>query len=204
MKEVKFQLKLNDQGLYNVSDILKNLEEYLGIDFEEAILLFKDLQIASLTEITTMIKTSNIQFQEDILRKNYQYLKKYLTILQKKGLAYLSLLEYLQRIDHCDTEQEEPYEKQLEECQIFHFRSILVGYDLKRLLIGLGHTFHQTQKYLQEITTPETYRYLLVDSFALSYGESKIYPEESLINSENNRLDKTSIYPTKRKKIGNY
>ena len=92
------------------------------------------------------------------------------------------------------------YEKILENGNLFHFRNVLMGSDIKTILIGFGNTFNQFLDNLQEIRSLDTYDFPRIDSFGLIYGRDRIYPERDIILDNEDILDKTSIRPKELKR----
>ncbi len=200
MEKFNFEFDFYDEGVYCMEDIVHDFSKYCGMDFYYLIDFFRNSPIILKDELIELLEKEGHSCHEKIIEVNYDYLNTKFEILKKKGLDYLLLINYLKRLKNKDLQLNPKYEKILENGNLFHFRNVLMGSDIKTILIGFGNTFNQFLDNLQEIRSLDTYDFPRIDSFGLIYGRDRIYPERDIILDNEDILDKTSIRPKELKR----
>ena len=163
-------------------------------------ILFRNCSVISKDNLSISLKENGYSCRQKVIDLNYDYLNTKVEILKNKGLDYLLLMNYLKRLKIKNYNLDSKYEKILESCNLFHFRNILMGNDIKAILIGFGNTFNQLLDNLNEINSFDTYEFPRIDSFGLIYGRDRIYPKREIVMDNEDILDKTSIRPKKLQK----
>ena len=195
----------NEYGVYNVSDIINNFPDIFNITLPNltAEFLLTNKKIISKKEITNYCINNFNNLNEsknrnnidnDIIEsrlKDYEIFKKIIDIYKQKGLAILDILIYLNQ-----NKLNKQYEKLLNELDIDHYKSIICGRDLIRILNALNNIIKNYNKTINIINNLNTYNNIHYDSFARL--SNKLYPNNSLINNEDN-YDNTSLALTKKK-----
>ncbi len=199
--------KYNEYGVYNVSDIINDFPNMFNITLPNLIaeFLLTNNKIISKKEISnycinnfnnlTESKNRN-NIDNDIIEsrlKDYEIFKKIIDIYKQKGLTILDILVYLNQ-----NKLNKQYEKLLDELDIAHYKSIICGRDLIRILNALNNIIKNYNKTINIINNLNTYNNIHYDSFARL--SNKLYPNKSLINNEDN-YDNTSLTLTKKKNI---
>lgn len=196
----------NEYGVYNVSDIINNFPDIFNITLPNltAEFLLTNKKIISKKEITNYCINNFNNLNEsknrnnidnDIIEsrlKDYEIFKKIIDIYKQKGLAILDILIYLNQ-----NKLNKQYEKLLNELDIDHYKSIICGRDLIRILNALNNIIKNYNKTINIINNLNTYNNIHYDSFARL--SNKLYPNKSLINNEDN-YDNTSLALTKKKR----
>ena len=200
MEKFKFEFDFYDEGLYCMEDIIQDFSKYCGMDFYHLVDFFKNCPVILKDELVDSLKKEGHVCQQKVVDVNYDFLTTKVDILKNKGLDYLLLMNYLKRLRIKNYNLDSKYEKILESCNLFHFRNILMGNDIKAILIGFGNTFNQLLDNLNEINSFDTYEFPRIDSFGLIYGRDRVFPERDIVLENENILDKTSIRPRKLKK----
>ena len=195
----------NEYGVYNVSDIINSFPDIFNITLPNltAEFLLTNKKIISKKEITNYCINNFNNLNEsknrnnidnDIIEsrlKDYEIFKKIIDIYKQKGLAILDILIYLNQ-----NKLNKQYEKLLNELDIDHYKSIICGRDLIRILNALNNIIKNYNKTINIINNLNTYNNIHYDSFARL--SNKLYPNNSLINNEDN-YDNTSLALTKKK-----
>ena len=202
---------IDKEKIYNLKDILDNFTNYYGISFNNLKNLFAKYEIISLEIVENYIlgnknRMYETKFENEIDAKkifekrviDYKYFKKTLKILSNKGLKYLELLEYIGNME-CDLERISQKEELLNELDIFHYGSILKGNDILKLLKKLNNVINSFNNTLHKINSLETYNNQTIDKFALIFGKNDLYPEESLVVTDDYINDNTSFYVANKK-----
>lgn len=200
MEKFKFEFDFYDEGLYCMEDIIQDFSKYCGMDFYHLVDFFKNCPVILKDELVDSLKKEGYVCRQKVVDVNYDFLTTKVDILKNKGLDYLLLMNYLKRLGIKNYNLDSKYEKILESCNLFHFRNILMGNDIKAILIGFGNTFNQLLDNLNEINSFDTYEFPRIDSFGLIYGRDRVFPERDIVLENENILDKTSIRPKKLKK----
>ena len=200
MDKFKFEFDFYDEGLYCMEDIIQDFSKYCGMDFYYLIEFFRNCSVISKDNLSISLKENGYSCRQKVIDLNYDYLNTKVEILKNKGLDYLLLMNYLKRLKIKNYNLDSKYEKILESCNLFHFRNILMGNDIKAILIGFGNTFNQLLDNLNEINSFDTYEFPRIDSFGLIYGRDRIYPKREIVLDNEDILDKTSIRPKKLQK----
>ena len=200
MEKFNFEFDFYDEGLYCMEDIIYDFSKYCGMDFYQLVEFFRNCSVILKDELVSSLEKEGHDYRPKVVDVNYDYLNTKVEILKKKGMDYLLLMNYLKRLRKKDFQLEPKYEKILENCNLFHFRNILMGNDIKAILIGFGNTFNQLLDNLNEINSFDTYEFPRIDSFGLIYGRDRVFPERDIVLENENILDKTSIRPRKLKK----
>ena len=195
----------NEYGVYNVSDIINSFPDIFNITLPNltAEILLTNKKIISKKEITNYCINNFNNLNEsknrnnidnDIIEsrlKDYEKFKKIIDIYKQKGLTILDILIYLNQ-----NKLNKQYEKLLNELDIDHYKSIICGRDLIRILNALNNIIKNYNKTINIINNLNTYNNIHYDSFARL--SNKLYPNKSLINNEDN-YDNTSLALTKKK-----
>ena len=195
----------NEYGVYNVSDIINSFPDIFNITLPNltAEFLLTNKKIISKKEITNYCINNFNNLNEsknrnnidnDIIEsrlKDYEIFKKIIDIYKQKGLTILDILIYLNQ-----NKLNKQYEKLLNELDIDHYKSIICGRDLIRILNALNNIIKNYNKTINIINNLNTYNNIHYDSFARL--SNKLYPNKSLINNEDN-YDNTSLALTKKK-----
>ena len=195
----------NEYGVYNVSDIINSFPDIFNITLPNltAEFLLTNKKIISKKEITNYCINNFNNLNEsknrnnidnDIIEsrlKDYEKFKKIIDIYKQKGLTILDILIYLNQ-----NKLNKQYEKLLNELDIDHYKSIICGRDLIRILNALNNIIKNYNKTINIINNLNTYNNIHYDSFARL--SNKLYPNKSLINNEDN-YDNTSLALTKKK-----
>ncbi len=196
----------NEYGVYNVSDIINSFPDIFNITLPNltAEFLLTNKKIISKKEITNYCINNFNNLNEsknrnnidnDIIEsrlKDYEIFKKIIDIYKQKGLTILDILIYLNQ-----NKLNKQYEKLLNELDIDHYKSIICGRDLIRILNALNNIIKNYNKTINIINNLNTYNNIHYDSFARL--SNKLYPNKSLINNEDN-YDNTSLALTKKKR----
>lgn len=204
MKKFNFDFDFYDEGLYCMEDIIHDISRYCGMNFYYLIDFFKNCPVILKDELESFLKKEGYLYQQKTIDVNYNFLNTKVEILKNKGLNYLLLMNYLKRLGKKDFQLDSKYEEILESCNLFHFRNVLMGSDIKSILIGFGNTFNQLIDNLKEIHSLDTYDFPKIDSFGLTYGRDRIYPGKEIVLKDKDLLDKTSIRPKKLKKVSSH
>lgn len=208
-----FRSEYIDEGMYNICDVVGNFSDYFGMSLEQMLELFQNYEMVSLGNVIFYV-SHNLDkvfecrsgdcysFNELLVRvkRDYEYLRKNLDILSKKGIQYLNLFQYLERVDCRQNKLENFYEAQLKEMGFFHYRSVLIGSDLKFILLAFFNTLKEFENRLHEINDLSTYHDVVIDSFAFYYGGEGMYPEEGIVLSSDIKWDRTSVLPKRTRK----
>jgi len=201
----------NNDAIYNMKDVIEQFPAYLGMSLEELKYLFQNYETITKEQLQDYVTKNQGQLKESqynffipieklisIRIQDYEYFEKVLAILSKKGLEFLSLIEYLGNLKY-NNEEIEIKENILKDLNIFHYSSIAKGNDINNLLIALSHLIDQFNEFLRKINSFQTYHEQNIDDFALHYGTDKIYPSTSLRLETGERIDKTSLMPLENK-----
>ena len=184
--------------LFSIVSVVEEFSLYFGMSLEEMNNYFVNYKMIDFQEIVDYLEKkyndNDIDKVIDKRKREYYYYSDVLKILSDKGLFFLSLLSYL-----CNSrvfDNDNFYENQLEELEIEHYSSVMIGYDIKRILIALFHIKRMFDETLVNINKKELYLSERIDSFGFSYGGNDIYPSKNLIINSG-RVDKTSLSPRK-------
>ena len=203
MKKVSFAFDFFDEGLYDIGDIILQFEQYFGMNFYYLNEFFHHFSVIEKEQLIHNLEKTKSNYQTRIVEVNYGYLVKKIEILREKGQTYLLLLEYLKKMSNKNFRTNSFYEEKLNDCGIFHFRNILMGNDLKAILIGFGNTFNQLIDCLIAVESPKTYVFPRFDSFFALYGKNRSYPNLDIVLKNAELFDETSIVSKKLKKTSN-
>lgn len=184
--------KENLLKLFTINSVIEEFPLYFGISFNEMKDYFINYEIISFEEICSYLKNNNMDSVLIKREKEYLFYKDMLSILSDKGLFFVKLLQYLS--DSKVFNRDNFYERQLIELEIEHYSSVLIGNDIKRILIALFHIKRTFDENLENINNKELYLKERIDSFGFNYGGRDIYPSKNMIIT-NERIDKTSIAP---------
>ena len=204
MKKVSCAFDFFDEGLYDIGDIILQFEQYFGMNFYYLNEFFKDSTVIEKKKLIDRLEFCQSNYQFRVLDVNYNYLVKKIQILRKKGQVYLLLLEYLKKTSNKNFHVNSCYEEKLNACGIFHFRSVLMGRDIKKILNALGNTFNQLIDCLVAIESPKTYAFPRIDSFSVFYEKNRSYPNLDIVLKSTDLFDETSIVPKRLKKTSNH
>ena len=149
--------KIKDEGIYNVADILNKENNYLFLDFYSVFHLLKNGVIEDKSLIIKQLIQKNHQYNLEVVDKNYDYLLKEINALRKRGIEILFLLSYLKNLENVEYEKINKYEQELINKNLYHFRSILTGKDLKYILNDFTMTILQFKINLEAINNLNTY-----------------------------------------------
>ena len=180
--------------LFTVNSVINEFPLYFGIGFDEMRNYFINYEVIDFEEVCNYLKNKNMDFVLSKRQNEYLYYNEVLSILSDKGLFFINLLEYLSnsKIFNLD----DFYERQLMDLEIEHYSSVLIGNDIKRILIALFHIKKMFDENLENINKKELYLDERIDGFGFSYGGRDIYPSRNLIVT-NGKVDKTSLAPRK-------
>lgn len=196
-------------SLYNLKEELQKEKGMLeDINLIQLKCLFTEYQIIEFSEIEEYIKQNKSKIYEskysnydekNIIasrKKDYQYLFKTVKTLSEKGLELLEVIDYLKNGDEFEDK-----EQILLKMQINHYKQILSGYDIIRLISVLAKIKKEFIKNLGKINNVETYHLEIIDNFTLKYA-TNLYPTKFLYQPEKDKiLDKTSIAPKTKRRI---
>ena len=202
---MKYKDKYYEYGVYNIEDIINDFINIFGKSFITLInnFLSTDKNIISKEEIKNYC-TQNFQnlneskyidnINDIIINsrfQDYDVLRKIINIYKEKGETLLYILMYLKKTN----KRNEQYEELLTQLDINHYKSIICGRDVIRILEALNNIFNSYNKNIRTINDLNTYNRINYDNLAISSGE--IYPNRSLINKEG-MYDKTSLKLVKK------
>lgn len=203
MKKVSFAFDFFDEGLYDIGDIILQFEQYFGMNFYYLNEFFHHFSVIGKEQLIHNLEKTKSNYQIRIVEVNYGYLVKKIQILREKGQTYLLLLEYLKKMSNKNFRTNSFYEEKLNDCGIFHFRSVLMGNDIKKILSAFGNTFNQLIDCLVAVESPKTYDFPRFDSFSALYGKNRSYPNLDIVLENAELFDETSIVSKKLKKTSN-
>ena len=203
MKKVSFAFDFFDEGLYDIGDIILQFEQYFGMNFYYLNEFFHHFSVIEKEQLIHNLEKTKSNYQTRIVEVNYGYLVKKIEILREKGQTYLLLLEYLKKMSNKNFRTNSFYEEKLNDCGIFHFRSVLMGNDIKKILSAFGNTFNQLIDCLIAVESPKTYVFPRFDSFSTFYGKNRSYPNLDIVLENAELFDETSIVSKKLKKTSN-
>ena len=198
MKIFDITTKYNDKKLYNIIDMVNELPNYFNMSIEELEFYFTNYFIIPEEEIIDYLKEvyKDDKKINDIIKERMQEYKHYqrkLRIYSSKALIYISLIKYL-----CNdtATKNKNIEKMLDEVEIFHFSSIVVGEDIKRLLVVLYHSLKEFDNILDEINEVIKFKNTRINPHFIidEYGPS----QKLLITDDDYNIDKTSLLTKKR------
>ena len=215
-KDVNFDVIFNDDGVYSVSDILNNLDEYVGLSFEELMVKFCSVDdiigvdlvcsycrdnFSRLSE--SQFVDSNVNDFVDSRISDYEFLKDSYSIYKEKGLELLGLMQYIVifgnagingKDSFCYDKEREDY---LEKLQIFHRNSVVTGVAAKGMVIALLNIIEKLDKVIGEINDLSSYDRKKFDFFSKN-TKSNVLPSKSLVYDEY-RKDITCIRLVRRR-----
>lgn len=209
MIEVRLEDMFDEYGIYNVNDIICSFDKYLGYDFSDLFSKFETIEekIVTRDEVISYCmcnydKLDESRFSDNVNMRvvkkrvdDYRHFCKILDIYKYKGLKYLSLISYLKSLDNGKIDEKN--EKLLIELDISHYKSIVCGRDLIKLLNALGNTIIKCDETISIVNDMNTYHSHNFDSLAL--GSDEVYPRHSLVNDDR-YLDRTSISVNNKKR----
>ena len=200
MKIIDITEKYNDKKLYNITDVVKEFPTYFNMSLEELEFYFKNYFIIPEQELIDYLKEiynndKNLNNIEKERLQEYKYYQKKLATYSSKALIYLSLINYLCNCNEFDN-KEKHMEMLLEEVEIFHYSSILVGEDIKRLLVVLYHSLKELDDTLDQINEKTKFKDSRLNPLFIleEFGPST----RLLITGEDYKIDKTSLITKKR------
>ena len=171
-------LECNNEKLYNLGDIVVKFKKYYGYSIEELKEIFLNYNVCYWEVISDYLDDKNIIGNDKCYRQvDYNYYKKSLSILSKKGLEVIDIIDYLCNIDNVDL----VYENSLDKLEMYHYASVMKGEDINRLLILLFHLVNKFKSLLDKVNDMDTYLVSHLDKFAINYGGDRIYPNKDLI-----------------------
>lgn len=189
----------NLDKLFVISYVINEFSLYYGMNFSEMREYFTNYEVITFEDISNYLAKEKKSFELseiiDNRKKEYSYYKDVLKILSDKALNFLDLLEYLSVSNVCN--KDDIYEKQLEDLKIYHCSSVLMGDDIKRILLVLFNIKKKFDDILENINNKEKYLNERIDDFGFIYGDEDIYPSKNLIIYEG-KIDKTSLSPKKK------
>jgi len=190
--------KYQDKKLYNMMEVVEKFSEYFNMSLEELEIYFSNYSIIEREKFLNCINFENsecVYLREIVNNKiaEYDYYCKVLEILSGKALTYLMLIKYL-----CNCkEKNSSYEQILEEAQIYHYSSIMVGEGINKFLVVLFHLLNKFSNTLELVNNKDFILNKMSMGF-VNYDKEEIYPSENLVIKDNYYGDKTSFY-VKRK-----
>lgn len=146
-----------DGVMYTIDEILNQFPNFYGTSYEEMYNLFSKDNTPALQEVQDKLKEKEIKYNEDYLLINYYYLKNRIETLQIRGLVYLKLLNYLRKLNHSEEDKNEDLEMQLSKENIFHFKGIVCGKDLKQILNCLNEVTKEIEVTIKRMQNTDTY-----------------------------------------------
>ena len=190
--------KYQDKKLYNINEVVDNFSEYFDMSLEEMINYFSNYSITTKEEFLSGINLLNnecVYLKEIVNNKmvEYDYYCKVLEILSSKALTYLMMIKYL-----CNSKEKNgEYEQILEEAQIYHYSSVVIGEGVNKFLVVLFHLLNKFSNTL-EVINDDNFTLNKMSMGFVNYDNDEIYPSENLVIKDNYYGDKTSFY-VKRK-----
>lgn len=220
MKEKNIDLnnEFNDEGVYSVSDILNNLDKYVGLSLEELMVKFCHMDdIIGIEKVCTYCRDnfsylSESKFVDSSVEEfingrisDYEFLKESYTIYKEKGLKLLELMQYIVIFGNASMvgKGESFYDKDreiyLEKLQIFHKNSVVTGVAAKAMIIALLNIIDKLDKVIFEINDLSNYNKKKFDWFS-QMSKTGVLPSKSLVYDENKK-DITCIRLVRRRWI---
>lgn len=209
MIEVRLKDVFDEYGVYNVGDVICYFDKYLGYSYSDLFDKFRTINDSIVTKdlvisycLNNYDKLYESKFESNInmgiIKKrisDYEVFCKILDIYKYKGINYLSLLNYLMMVDN--GEEDEKFEKLLVDLEISHYKSVICGRDVVKILIALRNVIFKCDETVATINDMDTYNFYNFNSFSLN--SSELYPRSSLVGDDM-CMDKTSIIVDVRKR----
>lgn len=201
---------LEEENLYDMGMVLKDLPNFLGKSFSEIEGLFQEYSIVSFDEVSSYIALESRQMKEtrygasvnEIIqnrKRDYEYFCRGIEILSKKGICYMELFSYLRDLGQSRMNLKEGYEKLLYEMGIFHFGSVIKGRDINSMLIVFSRVLDQFSEKLKLVNDFTTYHVQTIDDFAWNYGKERcLFPSTDLVVSDDDMLDDNTSFRSRR------
>lgn len=185
-----------DKGVYCVKDIIQRFSFYFHEDFWEMVEFFQKCPFAEKKTILKDVEEKNSQYSAKMVSKIYRFFERRIEFYQNCGLEYLILLSYLKNLDNGQAYSNLEIEKELERYHLFHFGSILVGKDVKKILLSLDEINRQLREDILKINSIDTYS---ISTFELIRYEklnrnSILLVDSNLSNKEKRKTKKSLIF----------
>lgn len=209
MKNVKFSFNINVKKIYNAEEVIRDFPKYFGIEFSKMKDNFKNYKTITREEMDNYIKANfdkmaesrAVPVQEIIIKRSrdYDYLKKVLSILSENAKTYLLTLEYMANLEDI-RDQKKELEEIIEKLNIYHLGKAVTGESINTIFLNLAHLILNFQNTLEKMNNLETYHIQTVDSFMINYMGERAYPVSIVSDDQNDQLNKISLTYRKRKK----
>lgn len=203
IKEVKLDNYFCEYGLYDMIDVLNNLECYIDIDLNSLVEKFCcGNNITSVDEVISYCtnnfdRLSESNFCESITSdvidsriRDYEILLESYNIYKHKGLELIELMQYIiisGKINFVDGDKE-LYLKKLD---IYHKNSVVSGRDIVGMLVSLRNINMKLDMVISKINNMENYHRKQFDWYTQSFKDM-VLPSKSLIY-DTNKKDITCI-----------
>ena len=196
MKEEKY---LNEGNIYPVTTLLEKFPKIFGMTANEMMALFLKTSLINEEEVKQYITSHSKAQDEEEIRKiltsrmegSYYVFQTQLAILANKGKVYLSLLQYVANSDI--NHKDDLYEQLLQQMGLDHYCQCMTVKNLNKILLPLSYIIQSMKAILKRANCFKTYQSEVYDSFARSFSEDKIYPEDCIISSRDYHKDKTTF-----------
>lgn len=204
----------DDDGLYLLDEAIQYFYDYIGMSFEEFSSFIKEYKnssnVVSKEEILHRVQNyiiNNIEtYDSNFSRKvfidgvvrDYDVLLKTLQILVQKAMEYYNLLMYLVSSSKMENPTDFQMEQVMRNLRMPHCGSVMKGSDINELLLVIDNTVKKMHKTIESLNHLSSSFEPYVDDFYYIYGIHRLYPHESIVLTDDNKMDDTSIRPNCR------
>ncbi len=196
--------KYEEYGLYDIGKVIEDFEKDFGMSYPEitaelynikSIITKEDVINYCITNFSNLYESKYYKSIDnsiiDSRLTDYEVYYKKAEIYRDKAMKLLDIIMYLY---YNDVNANEEKEKYLKELDINHYKNIIVGRDIIRILEALKHNLEKYKSNRNKINNLETYNRINHDK--IYFMSRHAYPNESLIDKEG--CDKTCLTRTKK------